>query len=391
VLRWCENITINHCNSSFTDDAFRIISSNWCNLSNSVANNNSNNGVWTTESTNNHINRNEMIFNSWGLILDDCADNNISDNKIDNNFDLGIGIWGGSNNTVINNTLSNNQEYGILLDEGNIHNITRNSMFECGVYIEGNKMIESMINNSIDDTNKVNGKPVYYYVHKKGLSINNFTNAGQVILINCSYAIISNLNLTHSTVGLALYHSDNNTISRINASFNSYVGLILGYSSGNNITESIFQENGDTGLLILDTDISEDNMIYTNAFIENGITTGRGGGGTTTNNAAGGSILNKWDNGTIGNYWSDYEGVDRNDNSIGDTSYLVTTYGDFDTPVYDNFPIWDDGPEVRSSSSSSSDGDKEVPPLAIPLGNYYLAFIIIPTLVLVFYYKKRKL
>ena len=213
-----------------------------------------------------------------------------------------------------------------------------------------------------------------------------------MILINCSYAIISNLNLTHGTVGFTIYHSDNNTISRINASFNSQFGLILGYSSRNNITESLFKKNGDTGLLILDTDISKDNMIYSNAFIENGVTTVRGGG-TITNNAAGGNILNKWDNGTIGNYWDDYDGFDRNDNGIGDTPYLVTSYGSiFPTKVYDNFPIWDDGPEVSSSSSSSSSSDdEEVPPLAIPLGNYYLAFIIIPTLVLVFYYKKRKL
>ena len=197
VLRWCENITINHCNSSFTDDAFRIISSNWCNISNSIANNNSNNGMYITESSNNNINGNEMNFNYQGLILDYCNDITISDNVIDKNFDTGISIWEGSNNAATNNTLCNNQEFGIFLNKGNIHNITRNSMFECGIYINDYDTIESMINNSIDDTNEVNGKPVYYYVHKKGLNANK--NCSTNSSMCCFDTILSHLFLWRSS------------------------------------------------------------------------------------------------------------------------------------------------------------------------------------------------
>ncbi|GAI90489.1 unnamed protein product, partial [marine sediment metagenome] len=49
---------------------------------------------------------------------------------------------------------------------------------------------------------------------------------------------------------------------------------------------------------------------------------------------------NFWDNGTIGNYWDDYAGLDANDDGIGDTPYMIPgTVGD-----QDNYPVWDDGP-----------------------------------------------
>ena len=39
--------------------------------------------------------------------------------------------------------------------------------------------------------------------------------------------------------------------------------------------------------------------------------------------------LNIWDNGTSGNYWSDYSGIDNNEDGTGDTPYSVTE-DDFD-------------------------------------------------------------
>jgi len=52
--------------------------------------------------------------------------------------------------------------------------------------------------------------------------------------------------------------------------------------------------------------------------------------------------INQWDNGTIGNYWDDYEGVDANDDGIGDTPYNLNGTGG----NQDNFPIWEDGIDI---------------------------------------------
>jgi hypothetical protein len=55
--------------------------------------------------------------------------------------------------------------------------------------------------------------------------------------------------------------------------------------------------------------------------------------------------MNQWDNGTIGNYWDDYNGSDLDDDGIGDTPYIIPGPGG----NQDNFPIWDDDPETPLS------------------------------------------
>jgi len=42
---------------------------------------------------------------------------------------------------------------------------------------------------------------------------------------------------------------------------------------------------------------------------------------------------NIWDNGTTGNYWSDYNGTDTNSNGIGDTPYIIEENNQ------DNYPL----------------------------------------------------
>ena len=44
---------------------------------------------------------------------------------------------------------------------------------------------------------------------------------------------------------------------------------------------------------------------------------------------------NKWDNGSEGNYWSNYDGIDANSDGIGDTPYPIPGL----TGSYDNYPL----------------------------------------------------
>ncbi|MHA1107065.1 MAG: NosD domain-containing protein, partial [Promethearchaeota archaeon] len=65
------------------------------------------------------------------------------------------------------------------------------------------------------------------------------------------------------------------------------------------------------------------NLIYYNCFIGNNI------------NAQDDRTDNEWDNGTLGNFWDDYAGVDANNDGIGDTPYDVPPVGS----SVDNFPL----------------------------------------------------
>ena len=77
----------------------------------------------------------------------------------------------------------------------------------------------------------------------------------------------------------------------------------------NNITS-----NGEIG--IDNNQYSSDNLIHHNNFIDNGNQATVYPGET---NSWG------WDNGFLsgGNYWSDYNGTDSNDDGLGDTPYII--------------------------------------------------------------------
>jgi hypothetical protein len=57
---------------------------------------------------------------------------------------------------------------------------------------------------------------------------------------------------------------------------------------------------------------------------------------------------NIWDNGTKGNYWSGYKGVDSNGDGVGDTRYVVYANNTDDYPlmqpvqvsVIPELPVW---------------------------------------------------
>ncbi|GAH91844.1 unnamed protein product, partial [marine sediment metagenome] len=78
---------------------------------------------------------------------------------------------------------------------------------------------------------------------------------------------------------------------------------------------------------------SHSNLVYWNYFYYNGQPLQAFDSGTNNN----------WDNGTIGNYWSDYGGVDADDDGIGDTSYSISG----SAVSQDNYPIWDDGININ--------------------------------------------
>ena len=177
--------------------------------------------------------------------------NNLSGNTVNYN-EVGMVIANGNYTTVSGNNANSNDMCGIAIF-GRYNNISGNMMNDCGLFTDGS--LEELHSNDIDTTNLVNGKPLYYYTNEVNLGVNDFTNAGQVILSNCNDSIISNLNVSHGSVGIYLRLCDNNIISGNTANSNDMFGMVI-YGNYNDISGNTANSNYNYGISLLDSDLN---------------------------------------------------------------------------------------------------------------------------------------
>jgi hypothetical protein len=189
----------------------------------------------------------------------------------------------------------------------------------------------------------------YYFEYYGGLSLHNVTNVtvkdlevtGNINLQDCSKCVILRVKannfgvdnrdlvnagipglgqsgsntIAESSIGiLSISYSDNNLITKNNLTG----GLGISFSNKNSVTE-----NNITSITVIIGNFNkffENNFSCENNYFENW---GR---------------ANSWDNGSIGNYWSDYLTKYPNANEIGNTGIGNTPYV-IDTNNVDNYPL----------------------------------------------------
>jgi parallel beta-helix repeat protein len=201
---------------------------------------------------------------------------------------------------------------------------------------------------------------------------------------NSTNITISNNHLTHiadpyssQAIGIQLDYSANNTISFNNLTGGWWRGIALGpYADNNkiynnNLTENqvgiqivsdnnqIFQNNicssvsihrvpnEGTGILLSGSLSAENNTIFKNNLSNHRVAIDLRNGSANVfyfNNFVNisqenvdvrleFSFNNMWDNGEVGNFWSDYIGTDNNEDGIGDTPYIINLNNQ------DNYPL----------------------------------------------------
>ncbi len=219
--------------------------------------------------------------------------------------DAGIRLEYTNYGILINNTCSNNNRHGIFLyndcDNNTISNCRVNDNVWAGIRLDSNCDVNIIIGNTLKNNNVgITFKDRCSYNTISGNIVNDNRDRGILLWLRCNF----------------------NTLSRNTAHKNSNEGIHLDdYCNNNTLSENITNDNSETGISL--SDRSDENLVNKNCFIGNGL------------NARDSGIDNQWDNGTIGNYWDDYNGVDANDDGIGDTPYNVTsTEGS-----QDNFPL----------------------------------------------------
>ncbi|MBU4056274.1 MAG: right-handed parallel beta-helix repeat-containing protein [Proteobacteria bacterium] len=269
---------------------------------------------------------------SYGIYItsNNCIIRN--NNASDNNY-YGIFIINSNNNTLNYNNVHSNMNYGIYLESSNNNTLTGNNISKNmrGIFVWGSD--KKNFDNTIDSTNKVNGKPVYYIFDQKNIVLDQI-NAGHISLAYSSNIIIRNSNvssgdgvnllysdnntLNYNTananwIGTLLVSSFNNTLSGNNAS-NNDIGLYLYYSNNNTLTGNIASDNR-YGIFLSSSNnntvvgnnasnnfygtqisSSSNNILYQNNLVNN-----------SNYNAYDYNGNNQWDNGTIGNWYSNYD------------------------------------------------------------------------------------
>jgi len=216
--------------------------------------NNNTNGINLVYSNRNAIDNNSIRDNNineesdCGIFLAYSGENAIRYNNLSENGDCSISLRASCSNTILGNVASNNDWYGISLEDGS----------------DGNSLAENILRE-----NKASG--AYLDSSRKNLLIKN--------------AASDNSN------GISLdYDSNDNVLAGNNVSNNQKGLHIANHSSNNTLRDNTAMKNG-YGIYL--TFSAGWNLIFGNHLIDNGC------------NAYDKGLTNNWDNGTIGNYYSD--------------------------------------------------------------------------------------
>ncbi|UCE38642.1 MAG: right-handed parallel beta-helix repeat-containing protein [Thermoplasmata archaeon] len=177
----------------------------------------------------------------------------------DNPFIEGL-IINSDYNTIVGNKFSNIR-IGIYIHYSSGNIIMGNIMLENGIYIIG-EQLEHWNTHNIDISNTVDGKPIYYWKNQiEGIIP---SDAGQVILANCTNVIVGGQTITNVCVGISLgFSSNNHIISNGVFSCKYKFSIRLHYSSGNTIMGNFVDNNRYFGLYLND---SSGNNISGNTF-----------------------------------------------------------------------------------------------------------------------------
>ncbi len=238
-----------------------------------------------------------LTQNEPGLLLVSTSNSIIKGNNISNN-NCGIMLSAACHNRIEENEISSNTENGIY-----------------ALNAVGNKIIKNVIINNT----------------ASGLTLYNFKDVN----------IIGNNITSNAGVGIILqgYQTSGNNIVSDNFVAKNALGIQLATEVGGyKITGNTLMENNGFGLVL--NGWQANNEIYLNNFLHNNIVVGFqvSQSGRYTLEGWLPANPNEWDNGTHGNYWSDYKtrypmAKEINNTGIGNTTYYINENN------IDHFPL----------------------------------------------------
>ncbi len=271
----------------------------------------------------------------------------------------GISIAQDGNTTVRDCDLAVNTT-GIYLDSVFDGTFWNNTMVGGGLILNGGNMDE-VNTHDIPTNNTYDSKPIMYVANGTDLLLDG--DYAQVILVNStnvtlsgqivdgfiplmayysSHCRITDVQYTGALeLAAIVYYSDNFTFD--NGSWTDNYGGIAVIGCDNTTVEyNLFENNTVEAFASFK---SKSNLVYMNEFIDNGASQ------VSDASTYGG---NMWDNGTIGNYWTDYMGYDYDGDGIGNNSHPIRVISG--PAQYDNYPWGEFAPKLTNCSVSPKNG-----------------------------------
>lgn len=228
---------------------------------------------------------NEIRISKRLSIIGESPDNTVIDFSNKNGIDLA------SDNVELSNLkLINSNEYSIHLEALNSRCSISNCIIEkpgagIGIWIDGSSVVIS------------------------GCDIYGINSGGIGVSIRKTGSIVSKCNISGFDAGIMLLiNAINNKIISCNL-YNNYKGIDIRIGSNDNLVSNCNIYGNNIGIQIWQSSI--DNSVYLNNLWRN------------SQNAVS-ENKDTWDNGVKGNYWDDYQGVDDNNDNIGDTPYVIS-------------------------------------------------------------------
>jgi uncharacterized repeat protein (TIGR01451 family) len=206
-----------------------------------------NNGLLLLNSSDNVVSENIVQKYSGISLYSYSCNNNIARNNITDN-DVGVALYSNSSaNEVIGNNITRNGGNGIYL-AGSQNNIFHDNLLNDNTYgltVESSSYAINDYSHSIDTSNMINGKPIYYLVDQHGLVVNPSTcpQIGYLALVNCTDITVENADLRNNYKGLMVINTNNSRIVNSNVANNIAYGFYLLKSydnliSGDNISNT---------------------------------------------------------------------------------------------------------------------------------------------------------
>lgn len=230
--------------------------------------------------SNHNVIRDITVQTCWeAVLMIESHGNEIFDFVVDESY-MGIACLMSNHNTFRDISLSGGYIYNVMSSHNSFYDcsvqgdmigfylveslnilLSGNTMVENGILLSGSSL-ENWNTHTIDSSNTVNNKPVYYWKNRTEGTVPD--DAGQVILANCTGVTVEGVQLGQTTMGITMGFSRDNTV-RDNHIYKTFYGIFLEESHDNLFLNNTI-EDGFYGMI---SEYSDGNEVEKNSITNN--------------------------------------------------------------------------------------------------------------------------